>query len=217
MSAATIRPSFHTNPRLLGAIAFGAAGLAVTGGGVYAALNATASNTSPESVKSGVLSLTMANNGVGFSQGVSNLAPGDTVNRFVDLTQGAALDAKDLTLSVVDGSSSALTTDSTRGLHLTVTQCSVEWTPAAVPACAGSTSALVTNVPLNGLASNPVSLQQPAIAAGAKLYLQISLTLPDQSETTSNGNLPASTIQGLSSSLTWTFSETQRTASTIGS
>ena len=39
----------------------------------------------------------------------------------------------------------------------------------------------------------------------------------DQAEITVNGAPPAGTIQGLSSALTWTFGETQRTASTTGS
>ena len=43
------------------------------------------------------------------------------------------------------------------------------------------------------------------------------MTLPDQSETTTNGTLPAGTIQGLSASLTYTFAETQRDATTSNS
>jgi len=63
-------------------------GLILTAGGVYAGLNAVATNTTPQTVTSGTLKLTMANDGVGFSQNISDVAPGDVVNRFVDLTNG---------------------------------------------------------------------------------------------------------------------------------
>src|SRR5688572_8079461 len=102
MSTPETRSASRPNRRLLAAFAIGAAGLAITGSGVYAALNATASNTTAQNATSGVLSLTMANNGVGFSQEVSDLAPGDRVNRYVNLIQGADLDGKDLTLKVTD-------------------------------------------------------------------------------------------------------------------
>lgn len=43
------------------------------------------------------------------------------------------------------------------------------------------------------------------------------MRLPDQNETTVNGTLPANTIQGLSTNLTYTFTETQRAATTTNS
>jgi spore coat-associated protein N len=207
----TVRP----NPRLLAAFAVGAAGLAITGGGVFAALNATASNTTAQNATSGILSLTMANNGTGFSQAVTNLAPGDVVNRYVTLTQGADLDGKDLTLAVADATPTLLTTSSTKGLHVTVSQCPGAWTPAT-GACSGTATPLLTNAALSTLGTTPGAIKS-AITASGTLNLQISLTLPDQAETTVNGATPAGTVQGLSSSLTWTFGETQRTATTTGS
>ena len=45
----------------------------------------------------------------------------------------------------------------------------------------------------------------------------MTTTLPDQNETTTNGTLPGGTIQGLSTTLTFTFSETQRAATTTES
>jgi hypothetical protein len=62
-----------------------------------------------------------------------------------------------------------------------------------------------------------VNLNTTALAAGASLkYLQFSLTLVQgsENETSSNGTLPASTIQGLSTNITWTITETQRAAVT---
>jgi len=220
MSGLATRSASRPNPRLIAAFAVGAAGLAITGGGVYAALNATASNTTAQNATSGVLSLTMAPNGAGFSQGVSNLAPGDVVNRYVTLTQGADLDAKDLALKVTDATPTLLTTDATKGLRVTVRQCvGGDWTVTGAGAgtCAGtSTSVLATNVPLSSLATTPAALAS-SVAAGSTVKLQLALSLPDQTETTVNGVRPTDSIQGLSSALTWTFSETQRTATTTGS
>jgi hypothetical protein len=219
MSTQETRSATRPNRRLLAAFAIGAAGLAITGGGVYAALNATASNTPAQNASSGILSLTMANNGVGFGQAVSNLAPGDVVNRYVNLTQGADLDGKDLTLKVTDSTQTPtlLTTSADRGLRVKVTQCDGTWTPGTgAGSCDGTTTVLLNNAALSTLTA-PVSIKPGSIATGSIIKLQIALTLPDQAETTVNGAAPADTIQGLSSSLTWTFGETQRTATTTGS
>lgn len=205
-------------PILLAACAVAAAGLTLTGGGVYAALNATAANTTAQNASSGTLSLIMAANGVGFGHIVSNLVPGDVVNRYVNLSQGASLDGRALTLSVADATPTKLTTDATKGLRVTVTQCSGTWTTAG--ACTGggaTTTVLATSVPLSTLTTTPTTLVAGTIAAGSALNLQVSLTLPDQNETTTNGTVPVGTIQGLTAALTWTFTESQRTATTTGS
>lgn len=71
-----------------------------------------------------------------------------------------------------------------------------------------------------GLASStrPITVVSGAVPAGAVQNLQVSLTLPDQTETTVNGRVPAAnTVQGLSTAITWTFSESQRTGATTSS
>jgi len=215
------RPVRRPAPALLAAGAVAAAGLAITGAGVFAALNATATNTTAQAATSGVLSLQMSPNGAGFSQAVSNLAPGDTVNRYVTLTQGTDLDGKALTLGVTDATPTKLTTDTSgKGLKVTVTQCSVAWTISSGTCGSGGTSTVLgtAGTALSAIpTATPEQLVAGAVAAGSTLYLQISLTLPDQAETTVNGTAPTGTIQGLAAALTWTFSETQRTATTTGS
>lgn len=214
------RPVRRPAPALIAAGAVAAAGLAITGAGVFAALNATATNTTAQAATSGVLSLQMSTNSAGFTQAVSNLAPGDTVNRYVTLTQGADLDGKALTLAVTDATPTLLTTSATKGLKVTVTQCSVAWTISSGTCGSGGTSTVLgtAGTALSAIpTATPEQLVAGAIAAGSTLNLQISLTLPDQTETTVNGSAPTGTIQGLTSALTWTFSETQRTATTTGS
>lgn len=200
-------------------------GLALTGAGVYAGLNAVATGTS--SVSSGTISLTLAANtgSGGFPQTVSNMVPGDVDNTYVALTNGTTSDiqAQSLTLGVAGTpSNSTLITppagDGTTGLEVTVTQCSVAWTVSTTlntATCAGTSSTLLSATPLSTLASTPGTLVSGTVAPGAVYYLQVSLTLPSSlNETTTNGAAPSSSIQGQSVSLAWTFNELQRTATT---
>jgi hypothetical protein len=200
--------------KLAAATLAGIAGVVVTLGGTYAALNATAFNTSAQSVGSGTLKLTLADNGAGFTTAIGNLAPADVVNRYVDVTNGGSLDASALTLTVSDANSTKLTTDPVNGLHASVTQCTAGTWTAASGTCSGATSVLAGNVALKTLISTPSVLIAGALPAGTTLHLQIAVVLPDQIETTVNGVLPAATIQGQSASLTWTFATAQRTATT---
>jgi hypothetical protein len=190
------------------------------GFGVWASLNATAFNTSPESVSSGTLSLTLVDNGDGFTTNVTNMAPGDVVDRYVNLTNGGNLAAKALTMSVAATGSSTLITDGTtpptKALTVAVNTCSGGTWAAATGVCSGTSSSLLGATTLSSLASAQ-SLIAGAIAVNEVEHLQIVMTLPDQTETTTNGSAPATTIQGKSASLTYTFTESQRTATTTDS
>lgn len=205
--------------RPLAAATVGAGILVGTGFGVWATLNATASGTA-ESISSGTLKLTMAANGTGFSSAISNLAPGDVVNRYVDLTNSGTLDAQALTVQVAATGSQALITDgvspaTTKALRVSITSCSVAWAPAT-GTCSGTTSQVLAATAVSGL-SAATSIIPGSIPAGTLAHLQISTQLPDQTETTVNGTVPATTVQGQSATLTYTFGESQRTATTTNS
>jgi hypothetical protein len=214
-------PRGNRRTTLAAVVAIG--GLLLTAGGVYAGLNAIATNTTPQTVTSGTLKLTMANNGAGFGQNISDMAPADVVNRFVDLTNGGTLDAQNLTLTVADATPTKLTTDATNGLHVSVLACTTAaWvvnsvTNTATCADVGGATTIVSNAALATISGTPASLVAGAVPHGSVYHYEISLTLPNQSETTTNGTLPVGTIQGLSASLTWTFNELQRTATTTNS
>jgi hypothetical protein len=201
-----------TRVALAGAFALGVLGL--VGGGIYAGLNATATGT--QSVSSGTLSLVVTTDvGAGFGQTYTNVAPGDVMNSYVDLTNGASLAAQGLTLGVTGTGSTRLTTDATKGLHVTINQCSTVWTlPAGT--CTGSTT-MMASTAVSVLTATPGSLVPGAVATNAVYHLQVSLSLPDQNETTINGTTPTTSIQGLSTTLTYTFDEAQRTATTTNS
>ncbi|HWC35258.1 MAG TPA: TasA family protein [Mycobacteriales bacterium] len=221
------RPARHAGTTSFPRTAWRPLAVAVTGGallmtagfGVWASLNATAFNASPQAVSSGTLSLTLADNGAGFSSAISNMAPGDVVNRYVDLTNGGNLDATGLTLAVSATGSSALITDgtspATKALKVAVTSCSGSWNNST-GVCTGSTTSLLASTTLSAL-SSAQSLIAGSIAAGAVEHLQVAVTLPDQTETTTNGSAPGTTIQGQTANLTYTFQESQRTATTTNS
>lgn len=192
------------------------------GFGVWAGLDATAFNASPQAISSGTLSLTLADNGAGFSSSITNMAPGDVVNRYVDLTNGGNLDAQGLTLAVAATGSSTLITDgtspaTTKALTVAVNSCSTSWTAATgVCASSGTVTSLLSATTLSSL-SSATSLISGSIANGAVEHLQIAVTLPNQSETTTNGSFPSTSIQNQTANLTYTFDEAQRTATTTNS
>lgn len=199
---------------------FGIGVLSLTGAGVYAGLTATATGT--QTVTSGTLSLTLTatSPSLGFGQTVSNMAPGDQYNVYVVLTNGGTLAATGLTLGVAGTGSNLLTTDATKGLAIAVNGCTVAWTvirgttPGGSGLCTGGTTSVVLASTAVSMLATAATLNPTTMAAGASLYLQVNLTLPDQSENTPNGIPPVSTIQGLSTVLTYTFNEAQRAAQT---
>jgi len=187
----------------------------LTTAGVYAALSGVA--TGSESVSSGTLNLTLsADVGVGFSNFVGKMAPGDTNNVYVNLNNtGTLATAAGMTLWVAGNPVNALTNGSApgEGLTVTATKCSVAWT-LATGVCSGATTPILATAQINtfNTAGTAVSLLNvPALAAsvGQVAHVQVSLGLVG-TETSVNGVTPSPTIQGLSTTLTYTFTEQQR-------
>ncbi|MDQ1419722.1 MAG: hypothetical protein QOJ52_1684 [Acidimicrobiaceae bacterium] len=195
----------RSGTRIALASAFAMGVLGLVGAGVYAGLNATATGT--QTVTSGTLSLVVTTEaGAGFGQTFSNMAPGDVHNSYVTLTNGATLAAQNLTLAVSPGTANELSS-AAKGLTVTVTGCTVAWT---LPAVCASPTVLMAATPVATLATTATAVGSGAIATSAVYHLQISITLPDQNETTINGVTPTTTVQGLSTTLNFTFNEVQR-------
>lgn len=200
--------------------------LAIASTGVLAGLNATTSSV-PQTVAAGTLRLTMsattgsAGTSAGFGQSISNLAPGDVVNRYVTLTNSGTLGSQGLTLTIASSGTPSLITDGTglatnKALTVTVQSCSVAWTQAT-GLCGGVAG--VPEIAATTLSSfaTAKALATTSLVPNGGLNLRIQTALPDQSETTVDGNLPATTVQGGSANLTYTFFETQRTATSTNS
>ena len=179
-----------------------AGGISLTGLGVHAA---AADTVSP--VGSGTLRLSLSAAGAGLHTPIDALAPGDSVTRYLVLANVGTLIGDGLALHVDAASTSTLTTDAVRGLQATVTGCSVAWTPGT-GRCPGTAGLPVT-------AAVATLIAGPVPVLGGRLpnstYLQLRVTLPEANENTVNGELPEGTVQGLTASLTWNFTEAQYT------
>lgn len=141
--------------------------------------------------------------------GASGLLPGDTMQRVVDLSNSGVAGSDDLgsvALTTAAATSSLLDTDATNGLKVAIDKCSQTWTesgssPAFTYTCGGTTTSVLAERAVIG---SSVSLANLAsLAAGQTDRLRFTLTLP---ATAPNA------MQGLSSQLTYTFTGTQRTA-----
>lgn len=196
-------------------------GMALISSSVFASLTATASNVSGGSVTSGTLILTQApsaTSGItgGFATAIARMAPGDVVNRYIVLTNGGTLDGSAMTLSATGSGATTLTTNGTKGLQVTVKQCSISWTAAG--ACTETETVVMASSSALSLATPAaLTLQANSLLAGAVSYLQFGIALPVATEVTVNGVLPGGTIQGVNTSITWTFTQTQKTAVTSNS
>lgn len=210
----------HLKARRLGgrrivAAAFGASVLTLTGAGVYAALNAAATGTS--AITSGTLLLTLTADGTsaGLPETITAMAPGDIYNVYVNLNNtGTLASAAGMTLGASSSPANALTNGSIagEGLSVAITQCSVAWSSGS---CPGSTTTILASTLLSTFSSAQSLSNVPALAAstGQVAHLQFSLTLAG-TETSTNGTLPSPSVQGLSTTITWTFTEQQRAGST---
>lgn len=195
--------------------------LAVTiGQGVVASLNATVSNVTAQTLSSGTMKLDLANAGNGFSTNISNLAPGDVVNRYVTLTNSGSLDGIGLSVKTTQSGTASLITDgigavTTKALKLTVTACDVPWN-TSLGICGGNSSGEIPATVIGSLTS-ATAFTNGSMNSGGVKYLQMKIELPNQNETTVNGLYPANTVQGGSVSINYTFDLAQRIAATTNS
>jgi len=182
--------------------------------GVYAGLSARA--TAAESVTSGTLLVKLSPDvGAGFSAFAPKMAPGDTDNVYVTLTNtGTLATAAGMRLWVAAAPASPLSNGAAAGEGLTVrlTRCSVAWT-LATGVCPGTTTVLLaaTQISTMGTAATARALANvPALAAGgAVAHVQVSLGLV-ATEKSVNGTPPAVTVQSHPVALTYSFVVTQR-------
>lgn len=132
----------------------------------------------------------------------TGIVPGDRVERALDLTNSGTLDLSGVTLTTSALQSSALDTDTSHGLSVSIDRCSVPWTetapgPAYVYGCGGTTSV--------ALSARPVIQAGVALAAltsttvGATDHLRIVLALPGSA---------GDAMQGLSTQLQFAFTGT---------
>jgi hypothetical protein len=198
--------------------ALGGAGLVASN--VFAALTATATNTSGGSVTTGTLKLQLAPSGVsgitgGFTSPISAMGPGDTFNRYIDLSNTGTLDGASPTLQIVTADSNTLVNSAPAGLQVTITACTVAWTNSGV--CSGTSSVALASTPVSTIKASAQSITLPSVLVGGVNYLKVATSLPVGTENVLNGVLPVGTVQGLTAALTWTFVIQERAAVTNNS
>jgi predicted ribosomally synthesized peptide with SipW-like signal peptide len=185
---------------LLSLAALGAAG-AMAGLGTFASF--TGSTSASQTVASGTVTLNLgAVNRL--TVGATGVAPGDTLQRAFDLTNAGTLDMASISLTSTATASSLLDTDATNGLQMVVDRCSNVWTESGPPytyTCSGATTTIIASRAVIG--SNLSMGGLSALTAAGTDHLRLTLTFPSAA-----GN----TFQNQSSTLLYTFTGTQRVA-----
>jgi predicted ribosomally synthesized peptide with SipW-like signal peptide len=207
-------PSFRRRPlrkpagtlqKLIATIAILGAAASIAGLGTYATF--TSSTSQSHTISSGTVTIALGATGASTNRlniGASGLAPGDTIQRSVDLTNSGSLDLASVTLTTTASPSSLLDTDTTNGLQMVIDKCSQAWTESGPPytyTCGGTTSSVLASRPVIG--SNLSLSNLGSTTAGATDHLRVTLTLPSGA-----GN----TLQNQSSTISYAFTGTQRAA-----
>lgn len=163
----------------------------------------SATSAQAQSLSSGTVSITLGSANR-LTVGASNLVPGDTLQRAVDITNNGSAGTSSvgsITLTTT-GSGTLLDTDTTNGLQMVIDKCSVAWTESGPPytyTCGGTTSSVLASRAVVG--SNIALSNMSSVTAGNTDHLRVTLTLPSGA-----GN----TFQGLSDTLDYTFTANQR-------
>ena len=180
---------------------------AVAGLGTFATF--TSSTSASNSVATGTVVIALGATGASTNRlniNASTVAAGDTMQRSVDMSNTGTIDLSGVTLTTTASPSSLLDSDGTDGLQMVIDKCSVAWTeagssPAFTYTCGGATTSVLSTRAVIGATMALSSLS--SLTAGASDHLRVTLTLP---------SLAGNTFQGLSSTVSYAFTGTQRTA-----
>ncbi|HUN79320.1 MAG TPA: TasA family protein [Solirubrobacteraceae bacterium] len=200
----------RTLKRLLGSFAVIGGAAAMAGLGTFATF--TSSTSASHTISSGTVSIALGATGASTNRltvGASNVVPGDTIQRSVDLVNNGGAGADNLsgiTLTTTASPSSLLDTETTNGLQMAIEKCSVPWTeagtaPAYTYTCSGTTSTVLSSRPVIG--SSMALSGLASLTTGATDHLRLTLTLPAAAP---------NTLQGQTSTISYNFVGTQRVA-----
>jgi spore coat-associated protein N len=175
----------------------------------------TDTKTASQALSSGTVAITVGDGTDGdpanrLTIGASDLAAGDDVQRAVDITNSGTIDLSDISLTTTSSTSNVLTTDATNGLQVEVQLCPGHtWTETGTSApftytCSATPVDLVAS---SGVIQADTSLAFDAptteLAPNAVNHLLVTETLPSTAD---------NTFENLSSTITYSFTATQRTA-----
>jgi spore coat-associated protein N len=177
----------------------------IAGLGTFASFTSSTAAQS-QNLATGTVSITLgtANR---LTVGASNLVPGDTIQRAVDITNDGSAGTSSvgsISLTTAASTSSQLDADTSTGLQMSIDKCSVAWTESGPPytySCGGTTSAVLASRAVIG--TDVALSNMSSVTAGSTDRLRVTLTLP-----ASAGN----SLQGQSSTISYTFTANQRAA-----
>ncbi|WP_423181266.1 TasA family protein [Arthrobacter sp. NyZ413] len=197
-----------TTGKVIASLALVGTSAGVAGLGTYGAF--TSSTSASAAVGSGTVNIALGATGATnrLSVAAAGLVPGDTIQRAVTLSNAAGnqnLSAITLTTATTT-TSTKLDSDATNGLQVVVDRCSTGWveagaTPAYTYTCSGTTSTVLASHAVIG--ANMALSNLSSLAAGNTDSLRVTMTLPATAD---------NTFQILSSTVGFTFTGTQRTA-----
>jgi spore coat-associated protein N len=193
-----------TRDRLALSVALVLVAVALAGVGAFATFTGSASVS--QSITSGTVDISLGATGTANNRlniAATGVVPGDTIERAVTVSNSGNQDFASISLTTAASPSTLLDTDATDGLQMLIQRCSVAWTeggsaPAYTYSCSGTTSTVLSTRAIIGTG---MALSNVTVTAGASNYLKVTVSLPS-----SAGN----TMQGLSSTITYTFTGTQR-------
>jgi spore coat-associated protein N len=189
------------------ALTVGLVGLTVAALGGAALATFTSTTNVSQQVTSGTVAFApIATSAAGqrLSVSATDIAPGDTIQRAVTLTNTGTVDmlASSVNLTTSATISSLLDTGA-NGLTMVIDKCSVAWTESGPPytyTCGGTTTSVLVSRPVIG--SN-IALSNIVTTAGTPNYLRVTLTLPSAAD---------NTYQAQSSTIGYVFVGQQRAA-----
>lgn len=216
MTATTTRALSRTQKLLMSITAIGVTA-SMAGLGSFATFTDTESGST--AIDSGIVAMTIGADNTAanrLSVAATDIVPGDTVQRAVNLTVDSTttstLGSIKLTTEAKTAAgtvhSSKLDTDATNGLQMVIERCSEAWTesgtsPAFTYACDG-TRTKTTVLASRAIIGADLDLSSAlGLSAGTTNYLLVKVNLPTTAD---------NTFQNLASTITYSFTGTQRTA-----
>jgi spore coat-associated protein N len=197
-----------TSGKVLASVALLGVAASVAGLGTYGSFTSTTSAS--ETVTAGTVDVQLGAAGTAANRltvAATGVVPGDTIQRAATLTNAGNQNFGGVTLSTTAvGTATKLTTDAVNGLQVAVDACSVPWTEAGTaPAYTYTCSGTVTSVlPTRQIIGTDVVLSNLQSIASTKAdNLRVTATLPIAAD---------NTFQGLTSTVNFAFTATQRAA-----
>lgn len=168
------------------------------------------------SISTGIVKVNLS--GTGASQalgiGASNIAPGDTMQREVEITNAGSAAIGTVTMAVTPSNTSAsIVANSASGLQLSVLTCSAAWQSTTLSDsgysynCSGTKSTVSGPSPIASAAGGitlPGALSQIAVGGTSDFVIEVSYPPTDGNSTASQ-----------SESFAWTFTGTQASAGAV--